>query len=140
MKGEKDMEVEGKGFVIKDKRSFDEEGELREETREDHIKTSEKDKKTEQAKDKTQRPPLPEVNFNSLIFSLSSSALLHLGEISDPQSGGKKMDLPLAKHSIDIIAMLKNKTKGNLNEEEQKFLDNILTDLRLRYVQASKKK
>ncbi|MFC1493976.1 DUF1844 domain-containing protein, partial [Thermodesulfobacteriota bacterium] len=83
--------------------------------------------------------PLPEVNFSSLIFSLSSSALLHLGEIDDPQTGEKHEDLPMAKHSIDIISMLKDKTEGNLDDEEQKFIDSILTDLRLRYVKSVNK-
>ncbi len=134
------MEVEGKGFIIKDKRSFDEDGELkeREDKRDEEVKTGEK-KREKATRDESQRPPLPELNFNSLIFSLSSSALLHIGEIADPQTGEKKKDLPLAKHSIDIIAMLKEKTKGNLNEEEKQFTDNILTDLRLRYVKAAKK-
>ena len=134
------MAVEGNGFIIKDRRSFDEDGELKEESREEEVKTEGKEKeeaKTE--RDDTQRPRLPEVNFNSLIFSLSSSALLHIGEIADPQTGQKTKDLPMAKHSIDIIAMLKDKTKGNLAEDEQKFLDNILADLRLRYVKATKK-
>ena len=56
--------------------------------------------------------PLPEVNFSSLILSLSSSVLFHLGEIPDPQTGEKTKDLPVAKHGIDTIAMLKEKTKG----------------------------
>ena len=130
------MNEEGKGFIIKDRRSLDEEGELKDETPEKEIK--EEAKKEETKKDEPERPPLPEVNFNSLIFSLSSSALLHLGEIADPQSGEKKRDLPMAKHSIDIIAMLKDKTKGNLTEEEEKFLDNILMGLRMRFVRAAK--
>ena len=96
------------------------------------------DKEAGARKEEPRREPLPEVNFSSLIFSLSSSALLHLGEIADPQTGEKKEDLPLAKHSIDIIAMLKEKTKGNLTDEESKFLENILTDLRWRYVRANK--
>jgi len=129
------MTEEEKGFVIKDKRSFDEKGQIKEGDQEAKI---EKDKKHEPEQKKADRPPLPEVNFNSLIFSLSSSALLHMGEISDPQSGETKKDLDLAKHSIDIIAMLKDKTKGNLADEEKQFLDNILTDLRLRFVKASK--
>ena len=128
------MEVEGEGFVIKDKRSFDEQGELKEEKKEEVKK---EEKKEEPIKEDTERAPLPEVNFNSLIFSLSSSALLHLGEIADPQSGEKKKDLAIAKHSIDTIAMLKEKTQGNLNEEEAKFLDSILTDLKWRFVKAS---
>jgi len=129
------MEVEGEGFVIKDKRSFDERGELKEEKK-DEVK---KEEKKEEAikKDDTERAPLPEVNFNSLIFSLSSSALLYLGEIVDPQTGEKKKDFAIAKHSIDTITMLKEKTEGNLTEEENKFIDSILTDLRWRFVKAS---
>ena len=78
--------------------------------------------------------PLPEINFSSLIFSLSSTALFHLGELPDPQTNEKKKDLPLAKHAIDTIAMLKEKTAGNLTGDEEKFIENVLTDLRLRYV------
>jgi len=80
---------------------------------------------------------LPEVNFSTLIFSLSSSALFHLGEIADPQTGEKKKDLPLAKHAVDTIVMLREKTKGNLTEEEQKFIDSVLNDLQWRYVKAA---
>ena len=131
------MDVEGKGFVIKDKRSLDEKGELREEKQDEQIEKKEETEKERGSTDDEQRVPLPEVNFNSLIFSLSSSALLHIGEIADPNTGEKRKDLALAKHTIDTIAMLKEKTKGNLNEEEEKFLDSILTDLRWRYVKAT---
>jgi len=133
------MSEEEKGFILKDRRAFDERGELKEEVEEKEERTKEAPPKTEpQAEEPEARPPLPEVNFNSLIFSLSSSALLHLGEIADPQTGRKKKDLQLAKHSIDTIAMLKDKTRGNLTEEEERFLDSILTDLRWRYVKAKK--
>ena len=96
------------------------------------------EKKKESKKEESQRVPLPEVSLSSLVFSLSSSALLHLGEIADPQTGEKKEDFGLAKHSIDTIGMLKEKTEGNLTEEEDKFLESILTDLRWRYVKATK--
>ncbi|MBW1722980.1 MAG: DUF1844 domain-containing protein [Deltaproteobacteria bacterium] len=133
------MSEEEKGFILKDRRAFDEKGELKEGAAEKEERTKEAPPKTElQAEEPEARPPLPEVNFNSLIFSLSSSALLHLGEIADPQTGRKKTDLQLAKHSIDTIAMLKDKTRGNLTEEEERFLDSILTDLRWRYVKAKK--
>jgi hypothetical protein len=132
-----DMAEEEKGFIIKDRRSFDKEGELKEEKGAgDDGSPKTKEEKREQD---SQRIPLPEVNFNSLIFSLSSSALLNMGDIAEPQTGERKKDLPMAKYSIDIISMLQEKTKGNLTEEEHKFLDNILADLRLRYVKASKK-
>ncbi|MBN2059978.1 MAG: DUF1844 domain-containing protein [Deltaproteobacteria bacterium] len=136
------MSNEEKGFIIKDKRSLDEEGRLREEEkdRKTEFKDHKKEDKTTEKKEDKERPPLPEINFNSLIFSLSSSALFHLGEIADPQTGKVMKDLPLAKHSIDTIAMLKDKTKGNLTEEESKFIENILTDLRWRYIKTAKEK
>ena len=133
------MDEEEKGFVIKDKRSFDDEGELREKKQNAPVKEPEIEKKEakETLDEEPAMGPLPEVNFNSLIFSLSSSVLLHLGEIEDPQTGEKRKDLAIAKHSIDTIAMLKEKTQGNLDDEEAKFIENILTDLRWRYVKAT---
>ena len=133
--GARTMGEEEKGFVIKDKRSVDGKGELKEGGQKEKIK---EEKKEERKKEEPQSVPLPEVSLSSLVFSLSSSALLHLGEIADPQTGEKKEDFALAKHSIDTISMLKDKTKGNLTEEEDKFLESILTDLRWRYVKATK--
>lgn len=130
------MAEEEKGFVIKDRRSFDEKGELKDTKLEEEAKKEEPGDKAPEKE--AEHPPLPEVSFNSLIFSLSSTVFFHLGEIADPQSGKKAKDLPLAKHTIDIIAMLKEKTEGNLTEEEKKFIENILTDLRLRYVNSTK--
>jgi len=129
------MAEEEKGFVIKDKRSLNEKGELKAEKPKDEKIKEEQKKEPEEKETKT--PPLPEVNFTSLIFSLSSSALFHFGEIEDPQTGQKKKDLPIAKHAIDTIAMLMEKTKGNLTVEEQKFVNSVLTDLRWRYVKAT---
>jgi hypothetical protein len=130
------MEEEEKGFVIKDRRTFDKEGELKEEKAQEPAPEKEKQQRKKAVEE--EKLPLPEVNFNSLIFSLSSSAFFNLGEIADPQTGQKQKDLPMAKHSIDIIAMLQEKTKGNLNDEEAKFIDNILAELRIRYVKAVK--
>jgi len=133
------MAEEEKGFILKDRRSFDEKGDLKDETeKKEEKKTAPKEEEAGKPEEETQRAPLPEVNFNSLIFSLSSSALFHLGEIADPQTGQKNLDLPIAKHTIDTIGMLKDKTKGNLDDEEEKFLEGILTDLRWRYVKATK--
>ena len=130
------MVEEEKGFVIKDKRSLDEKGDLKEKGLDEQEKkeATEKEKPVEEPK----TTPLPEVNFTSLVFSLSSSALFHLGEIADHQTGENKKDLPLAKHAIDTIAMLKEKTDGNLTEEEKKFVETVLTDLRWRYVKDAK--
>jgi hypothetical protein len=133
------MEEEEKGFVIKDRRSLDEKGDLKGKSAKEEAKAEERKEEKdrhEEKKEQTQRTVLPEVNFNSLIFSLSSSALIHLGEIADPHTNQKAKDLPLAKHTIDTIAMLKEKTKGNLVEEEARFLESILADLRWRYVKS----
>ena len=138
------MNEEEMGFVIKDRRSFDEKGELKEDEPEKAEKPQAEEPVAAKAGDEKPAtedqppPPLPEVNFSSLIFSLSSSALFHLGETPDPQTGEKKKDLPLAKHTIDIMAMLKEKTKGNLDDDERRFLEIVLSDLQLRYVSAVK--
>ena len=79
---------------------------------------------------------MPEVSFAAFIMSLSTSALFHLGEISDPSSGEKKRDLVLAKHAIDTLIMLEEKTRGNLAADEQSMLSNILYDLKMRYVKG----
>jgi len=83
---------------------------------------------------------LPVVDFHTFILSLGSSALLHLGELEHPDAGGPRKDLPLAKHTIDILEMLDQKTKGNLTPAEEKLMTSLLYDLRLRYVEASKTK
>ena len=80
---------------------------------------------------------MPEVTFTAFIMSMNTSALFHLGEISDPASGEKHMDMVLAQHSIDILALLEEKTKGNLNEEEQDLLKHVLYDLKMRYVRIA---
>ena len=129
------MVEEEKGFVIKDRRAFDDKGDVKDQEPKEEPRKEEARKKPREEKEEGM--PLPEVNFNSLIFSLSSSALINLGEIADPHTGQKQKDLPLAKHTIDTIAMLHDKTKGNLNPEEQRFLDTILADLRWRYVKMA---
>jgi hypothetical protein len=77
---------------------------------------------------------MPEVTFAALVMSLNTSALFHLGEMSDPVTGEKNQDLVLVKHTIDTLKLLEEKTKGNLNDEEQDILKHILYDLKMRYV------
>lgn len=137
------MEEEEKGFVIKDRRAFDQQGELKEKTTAGEPKEAAGPKSgpEEILRDsgkarKAETPPLPPVTFSTLILSLSSSALFNLGEIPDPQTGERIKDLELAKHGIDTIGMLKEKSSGNLTKDEQNLLESILTDLRWRYVKA----
>lgn len=77
---------------------------------------------------------LPAINFSTFIFSLNSSALVHLGAIEDPITGNIQKDLNIAKQTIDILAMLEEKTKGNLTGDEEKLLGHILHDLRIIFV------
>jgi hypothetical protein len=88
----------------------------------------------------TDQPKRPHLDFNALVLSLGSSALIHLGEAPDPVSGkNQEPDLLLAQESIDLLAILQEKTRGNLAEEEARFLDTLLYDLRVRYVAAAGK-
>ena len=128
--------LEGDGFTVKDKRAFDSSGKVRE-SAEKAEDTTEKPKEEPEKEGVKQAPPLPEVNFSTFLLSLSSSALLHMGEIPDPQSGEKMKDMALAKQSIDILTLLKDKTEGNLTDEEKNLLENLLYDLRMRFVKAS---
>lgn len=82
---------------------------------------------------------LPKPDFAALVVSLGHSALFHLGAVSDPRSGEKgTLDLALAHQTIDLVEMLQEKTRGNLTDEETHLLEELLFDLRSRYVEASK--
>jgi hypothetical protein len=82
--------------------------------------------------------PDPSVSFVSLVVSLGSSALVHLGEIAEPGTTGPSKNLQLARDTIDVLQVLKDKTKGNLDEDETKLLDALLFDLRTKYMAAAK--
>lgn len=82
---------------------------------------------------------MPEVTFPAFVMSLNTSALYHLGEIADPHTGKKIVDLDLARHAIDTLVMMQEKTKGNLSGDETELLKNILYDIKLRFVNAAKK-
>lgn len=81
---------------------------------------------------------MPQIHFTTFILSLNSSALVHLGAEKDPTNGMESKNLPLAKQTIDILAMLAEKTQGNLDEDEKRLLTNVLYELRLLYVKEFK--
>jgi hypothetical protein len=80
---------------------------------------------------------LPPADFATLILSLGSSAVASMGESGGPGDKPAR-DLPMAKHAIDLLSVLEEKTKGNLTSEEEQILESLLFDLRLRYVEALK--
>jgi hypothetical protein len=82
--------------------------------------------------------PLPKVTFSTFILSLSSSALVHLGEVPEPESGRTGTNLPLAKHTIDILDMLREKTSRCLDPDEARLLEGVLYELRMKYVMKAK--
>jgi Domain of unknown function (DUF1844) len=86
------------------------------------------------SKSKKKSYTLPKINFATFVLSINSSALVQLGLIEDPASGQKTRNLPMAKQTIDLLAMLEEKTRGNLSAEEENVLKSILYELRMIYV------
>jgi hypothetical protein len=108
-----------RGFKVEDRRRFDTEGKPREEATSPEAPCAE-------------AAALPEIDFSTFILSLVTSAMVHLGEAPHPE-GAQRKDLALAKQTIDIIGLLRDKTQGNLTPDESRLLDEVLFDLRLRF-------
>lgn len=128
----KDQEEE-KGFAVRDRRF----SAAKEEKEESQSKEEPKIEGIPKEGVSAQEEPLPQIDFTNFILSLSTSVLIQLGEIQDPYTQKSAQNLPLAKQTIDLIGMLKEKTKGNLSPEEEKVVDYILYDLRMRYVKTA---
>jgi hypothetical protein len=78
------------------------------------------------------------IDFATFVLSLSHSALMHLGEAPNPESNVVEQNLPLAKQNIDLLGLIEEKTKGNLDGEEERLITQVLFDLRMRYVEKTK--
>lgn len=129
-----------KKFTVTDRRSFDLSGESK-------PSAVPEARPADEAAPGNRAEPLhlPPADFATLVLSLGSSAVMYLGQQGDHQGqqgqeGGKATppNLPMAKHAIDLLTVLEEKTKGNLTSEEQQILESLLFDLRLRYVEALK--
>ncbi len=96
-----------------------------------HGKSSPPEHATETAED------LPAVDFTTFVVSLSHSALLHLGDAPHPVDGKSEVDLPMARQTIDLLALIQEKTHGNLTGAEEQVLTQSLYDLRVRFVEVS---
>lgn len=75
-----------------------------------------------------------EANFSVLTMSIASSAAMALGLAPDPQTGKSEKDKNMARFNIDLLVMLKDKTKGNLTTDEQRFLETVIADLQMKFV------
>jgi hypothetical protein len=136
------MDEEKKGFVVKDRRLFDESGAARQE----EVKPAEAKKPeaprpepspsptAEQTAPGKEQGPLPEVDFAGFILSLSTTAMYHFGDFPDPVTKAASRNLPAAKQTIDLLSILKTKTEGNLAEDEKQLLEGVLYELRMRFV------
>jgi len=83
-----------------------------------------------------ERPSLPEPSLKTFISGLAGQVLINLGLHQNPVTGKIQKDLDQAKYSIDLLQILKDKMQGNLTQEEEKFINAVLYDLRMRYVEA----
>ncbi|HEY1089157.1 MAG TPA: DUF1844 domain-containing protein [Archangium sp.] len=81
-----------------------------------------------------------QLSFSAFVLGLASSALIHLGAHENPETGTMTVDLVLARQSIDVLAMLREKTRGNLTADEEHLFNSVLADLRLRFVEKSNAK
>jgi hypothetical protein len=135
---------EGKGFTVQDRRRFSPEtGEAREGAEEPQGLNLSGGSETVGESQNKARPDvetLPEINFSTFIISLSTQTLMHLGEIPNPLGGKSETDVPVAKQMIDILGMLQAKTRNNLDEGEERLIEDVLFNLRMKYVEAVKKK
>ena len=126
-------EIEGEGFVFKDSRS----SQLSEDEALDQDSQAEANK-TDPAKEQASSKPF-KIDFSTFIMSLTSSAFYHLGDIADPETGKTETNLPAVQQTIDMLIMLKEKTQGNLSEEEGKLLEQLIYELQLKFVAKTKK-
>ncbi|MBF0549747.1 MAG: DUF1844 domain-containing protein [Deltaproteobacteria bacterium] len=143
------MTQEEKGFTVKDRRSFrpspDESNPVEQGASESverpapESQASRPEKKAEAQAHRTGEGnvPLPHPSLAQLVISLSTTTFISLGQMPNLDTGKMEKDLELAKYNIDLLAMLQEKTRGNLTDEEDKLLDGLLYELRIKYVQAA---
>ena len=128
-----DEEIEGEGFVFKDSRS----PQISEDEAQDQDTQAEAASSEPAPEGQAQQPF--QIDFSTFIMSLTSSAFYHLGDIADPETGKTETNLPAVQQTIDMLLMLKEKTLGNLNEEEAKLLEQLIYELQMKFVAKSKK-
>ena len=128
-----DSEQKTGNFTVNDRRTFDPSGERKPDPPTGPARPAEV-----AASQPESTRPLPPADFATLVLSLGSSAMMYLGEQDEPESKKPTRNLAMAKHAIDLLTVLEEKTKGNLSPEEGQILESLLFDLRLRYVEALK--
>jgi len=102
---------------------------------------AEKEKLSEQVEKEPAAGPheIPPASFPALVNALMSNIIFALGGYEDPKTKRRYIDLPLAKHYIDLLGVLETKTKGNLSDDEKKLLDQAMYETRMQYVQIAQR-
>jgi hypothetical protein len=119
------------GFVVKDKRHS---GESTDDKPQEETKTAAAEEKEKSEQNIDNEHNYPPVNFTNFVLSLSTSALFHFGDFAESEGETPQKNLPAAKQTIDILDMLNEKTKGNLDKNESSLIQGVLYELKMRYV------
>ena len=129
-------------FKVQDRRRFSATGEARDQVAEERSEAAAGDDAAGAAEAEAAPGSTPgtetEISFASFLLSLSTQALVHLGEIADPVDGSTHVSLDAARHIIDILAVLREKTAGNLDPAANALLASALYDLRMKYVDRAR--
>lgn len=156
---EREEEQREQGFIVSDKRLFTKDGERRE--TEDRAATAnrptaERTPPPQASATPPQPPPAPPpaerpsaseprprqgelaIDFSTYVIMLANTVMMLLGQVPDPATQQRHLDLPQAKHTIDILIMLRDKTRGNLTAEEAKLLEDVMPQLQMAYVSVSR--
>ncbi len=152
-----DEKEEPSAFKVIDRRMFTTEGDIREQQQpdsgeqappqkeeppkdspEEKAEESQEPSQKEEAEPTGEQDPGQGVNFASFLLSLATTGMVHLGEMPEPSSGQKMEDLEAARQMIDILGILQEKTQGNLSAEETQLLENVLYELRMKFMGKSK--
>lgn len=156
---EREEEQRDQGFVVSDKRLFTKDGERRE--TEDRTATAnrpaaERTPPPQASATPPESPPTPPpadrptaseprprqgelaIDFSTYVIMLANTVMMLLGQMPDPATQQRHLDLPQAKHTIDILMMLRDKTRGNLTAEEATLLEDVMPQLQMAYVSVSR--
>ena len=124
-------EIKGDSFVIKDKRSSQRSGD------EPEPEPEAAGPAQPAAQPRASKQTF-QIDFSTFIMSLTSSAFYHLGDLTDPMTGKKETNLPAVQQTIDMLLMLRTKTKGNLTADEDKLLEQLVYELQMKYVEKTR--
>lgn len=137
------------GFKVRDRRIFTSEGSVRtdleaeiepEQTSQPKAPETPESESERREKEPAAQPKEPEeaMNFSSLLLFLATTGMVHLGEIPEPTTGHRSENLEGARQMIDLLTILMEKTEGNLTAEEARLLENLLYELRMKFMDKSK--